>query len=63
MISPMFELFLQLIILVLLGIMIYKIHQMRRTMQNIRMRFSQLGDELRKVDHDLKQITDRTRNL
>ncbi len=63
MISPMFELFLQLIILVLLGIMIYKVHQMRRTMQNIRMRFSQLGDELRKVDHDLKQITDRTRNL
>lgn len=59
----MFELFLQLIILVLLGIMIYKVHQMRRTMQNIRMRFSQLGDELRKVDHDLKQITDRTRNL
>ena len=63
MISLMFELFLQLIILVLLGIMIYKVHQMRRTMQNIRMRFSQLGDELRKVDHDLKQITDRTRNL
>ena len=63
MIDPVFELLLQLIILVLLGTMIYKVQQMRRTMQNIRMRFSQLGEDLRKVDHDLKQISDRTRNL
>ena len=63
MIDPVFELLLQLIILVLLGTMIYKVQQMRRTMQNIRMRFSQLGEDLRKADHDLKQITDRTRNL
>ena len=54
---------IQSIILILLGVLMYKLHQMRTTMRNIRMRFQMIGEDLRKVDNSLKNIQDRTRDL
>ena len=54
---------IQSIILILLGILMYKLHQMRITMRNIRMRFQMIGEDLRKVDNSLKNIQDRTKDL
>ena len=61
--EALMNIIIQSIILVLLGILMYKLHQMRITMRNIRMRFQMIGEDLRKVDNSLKNIQDRTRDL
>ena len=61
--EALMNIIIQSIILVLLGILMYKLHQMRITMRNIRMRFQMIGEDLRKVDNSLKNIQDRTKDL
>ena len=61
--EPLVNIIIQTIILILLGVLMYKLHQMRTTMRNIRMRFQMIGEDLRKVDDGLKNIQDRTKNL
>ena len=61
--EALMNIIIQSIILILLGILMYKLHQMRITMRNIRMRFQMIGDDLRKVDNSLKNIQDRTKDL
>ena len=61
--EALMNIIIQSIILILLGVLMYKLHQMRTTMRNIRMRFQMIGDDLRKADDGLKNIQDRTKNL
>lgn len=61
--EALMNIIIQSIILILLGILMYKLHQMRITMRNIRMRFQMIGEDLRKVDNSLKNIQDRTKDL
>ena len=61
--EPLVNIIIQTIIVILLGVLMYKLHQMRTTMRNIRMRFQMIGEDLRKVDDGLKNIQDRTKNL
>ena len=61
--EALMNIIIQSIILILLGVLMYKLHQMRTTMRNIRMRFQMIGDDLRKVDDGLKNIQGRTKNL
>ena len=61
--ESLINIIIQSIILILLGVLMYKLHQMRTTMRNIRMRFQMIGEDLRKVDNSLKNIQDRTKDL
>ena len=58
--EALMNIIIQSIILILLGILMYKLHQMRITMRNIRMRFQMIGEDLRKVDNSLKNIQQTT---